>query len=42
MFMLNLRFIGDNTGSGKVKLKHGKFKIGKTFKIGKLSKLKES
>ena len=27
--MLNLRFIGDNVGNGKVKVKSGKFKIGK-------------
>lgn len=26
MFMLNLRFIGDNVGNGKVKVKSGKFK----------------
>lgn len=41
MFMLNLRFIGDNVGNGKVKVKSGKFKIGKTFKVGKPFELKE-
>lgn len=41
MFMLNWRFIGDNMGSGKVKLKCGQFKIGKTSKVGKPSELKE-
>lgn len=33
--MLLLRFIADNIRSNRFKLKCGKFKVGKTFKVGK-------
>lgn len=33
MFMLLLRFIADKVRSGRVKLKRGKFKVGKSLQL---------
>lgn len=41
MFMLLLRFMADNIRSNRVELKCSKFKVGKTFKVGKPFQLKE-